>query len=171
MTTSGPARGKGASQTAPPSGAENAPSDDAAGLQQQIEQTREQLGETVERLVAKTDLKARAKDKAASLVGQVKDQVRQVKTHAAARAGTARDQLASNTAGARQKAADLGSAAKEQALAGAAAAVPVWEAAPEPARQAVAKGAGATRQHRVPLAVVAGALIVGFLVIRWWRKQ
>jgi hypothetical protein len=170
MTTSGPTPGKRAPQAARPNVADSAPPDHAAGLQQQIEQTREQLGETVEQLVAKTDVKACAKDKAASLAGQVKGQFRHVNARAAARAGTVRDQLASNAAGARQKAVDLGSAAKEQALAGAAAAAPVWEATPGTARQAVTKGAGAARQHRVPLAV-AGALVVGFLVIRWWRRQ
>jgi ElaB/YqjD/DUF883 family membrane-anchored ribosome-binding protein len=101
-------------------------------LQQEIEQAREQLGETVEQLVAKADVTARAKDKAASLAGRVKDQASQVKAQAA----------------------------------------PVWEATPEPARQAVAKGAGVARQHRMPLAVAAaGVLIAGFLVVRWWRKQ
>jgi hypothetical protein len=140
-------------------------------LQQEIDQAREQLGDTVEQLVAKADVKARVKDKAASLAGQVKDQASQIKTQAAAHAGTVRDQLASNAADARQKGMELGTTAKEQASAGVAAAAPVWEATPEPARRAIAKGAGAARHHRVPLAVAAGVLIAAFLVIRWRRKQ
>ena len=55
----------------------------------------------------------------------------------------------------------LGAAAKDQV---AAAGESVWQATPEPARQAVAKGAATARQHRVPLAVAAGVLIAGLLV-------
>ncbi len=98
-------------------------------------------------------MKARAKGKAADLAAQVKGQAGQAKAQAAVRAGTVRDQLASNAADARQRAVDLGAAAKEQVSARAA---PVWEAAPEPARQAAAKGAGRAREHRVPLAVGCG---------------
>ena len=52
MSTDGPA-GTGASAAVP---------DDPDQLRQEIERTREQLGETVEALVYKTDVKARAKD-------------------------------------------------------------------------------------------------------------
>jgi hypothetical protein len=41
-------------------------------LRQEIEQTREQLGDTVELLVAKTDIKGRAQAKVAGLAGRVK---------------------------------------------------------------------------------------------------
>jgi len=37
--------------------------DDPQQLTEEIEQTREQLGETVDQLVAKTDVKARARDR------------------------------------------------------------------------------------------------------------
>jgi hypothetical protein len=155
-------------QTTAPNGAEGAPPDDVQELQQEIEQTREQLGDTVERLVAKTDVKARAQGKAAELADRVKGQASQARTQAAARTGSVRDQLTSNTAAAGQRAVYLGAAAKDQV---AAAGESVWDATPERARQAVAKGAGTARQHRVPLAVAAGALIVGFLAIRWWRRR
>ena len=56
-------------------------------------------------------------------------------------------------------------------LRAAAAGTPVWQASPEPVRQAVAKGASSARQRRAPLAVAAGVLIVGYLAIRWWRKR
>ena len=45
-------------------GAAPGPPDDPQGLQQEIERTREHLGETVEALVAKVDVKARAQDEA-----------------------------------------------------------------------------------------------------------
>jgi len=66
-------------------------------IQQEIEQTRERLGQTVEELVAKTDLKARARDKAADLQVQ------------------ARDKAADLQARARDKAADLQARARDQA--------------------------------------------------------
>jgi len=53
-------------------------------LRQDIERTRQQLGETAEALAAKADLKARAKQKA-----------NQVKEQATARAGRAKEQAAS----------------------------------------------------------------------------
>jgi hypothetical protein len=47
----------------------------------------------------------------------------------------------------------------------------VREATPEPVRQAVAKAASNARQRRVPLAVAAATLILGYLAIRQWRRQ
>jgi chorismate mutase len=44
-------------------------------IQQEIEQTREQLGKTVEELVAKADIRARARDKAAEVKARAQDQV------------------------------------------------------------------------------------------------
>jgi len=58
--------------TGPRAGAAAGPPDDAAELRQQIRQAREQLGETVEELAAKTDVKARARRKATELAGRVK---------------------------------------------------------------------------------------------------
>jgi Protein of unknown function (DUF3618) len=59
-----------------------APHDDLQALTEEIERTRTQLGETVEELAAKADVKARAQEKAADakqtiveVGGRVKDQV------------------------------------------------------------------------------------------------
>jgi uncharacterized protein YjbJ (UPF0337 family) len=46
---------------------------DAAELQQEIERTREQLGHTVDELAAKADIKARAKEKAAEVLGRARE--------------------------------------------------------------------------------------------------
>jgi Protein of unknown function (DUF3618) len=43
-------------------------------IQQEIEQTRERLGQTVEELAAKADVKARARAKAAELKAKAQDQ-------------------------------------------------------------------------------------------------
>jgi hypothetical protein len=118
------AHDEGAPQGAPPADARTGPPGDVQELKHEIEQTREQLGETVERLVAKADVSARARDKAAELTG---------------------------------RAAAIGG--------------PVWGAAPEPVRQAVAKGADGARRHAAPLAMAAGMLILGYLTIRWRRRR
>jgi hypothetical protein len=98
----------------------------------------------------------------------VKGQTSQARAQAAARAGNACDQVTSGAVAAGQRAAYLGATAKDQM---AAAGGSAWQATPEPARQAVVKGAATTRQHRVPLAVAASVLIAGFLIARWWRKR
>ena len=68
--------------------------DDPEQLQAAIEQTREELGRTVEQLVAKTDVKARAQAKVSDLTQRAKDATSQVRHQAAAQASSAREQLA-----------------------------------------------------------------------------
>lgn len=157
----------------PQADAETGPPDDMEELQQEIEQTREQLGETVEQLVAKADVKARAREKATELAGRVKGTAGRARTQAAAGAGKVRDQLAGKTGPAHQQTVLLDTPAAGQQVSGPAAgtATPVWGAVPEPVRQAVTKGAGRARQHPAPLAVAAGVLVAGFLVVRWWRRR
>lgn len=72
-------------------GAGAAPADPVA-LEREIERTREQLGETVEQLVAKTDVKARAQAKATELTGRVKAKASQARQQAATRTDGAADQ-------------------------------------------------------------------------------
>ena len=137
-------------------------------LRQEIERTREQLGKTVEQLAAKADVKSRGQAKAAEVFGRVKATAGRAQQEAAAQAEKVPSQLADKTAAARQKAASVGGAGKGRV---AAVGKPVWEATPEPLRRAAAKGASGARERRVPLAVAAGLLIGGYLVIRWWRKR
>ncbi len=106
--------------------------DDAQQLAQEIERTREQLGETVEQLAAKADVKNRAQATAAKLPGRVKALASQAQRKVAAQTGTVR---------------------------------------PEQVKRALAKGASGVRQYRVPLAVAAGMLTAGYLVIRWSRHR
>lgn len=161
-----------AAETAPQAEAAAAAPDDEEELKQQIEQHRDQLGETVEQLAAEADVKSRARAKAAALSGQVKSTTGQARKQAAARAGRIRSQFASQTAATRQKAISAGGTGKNQlqTRTGAVGA-PVWEATPEQVRRAVARGASTARQHRLPLALTAGALILGYLAIRQWRKR
>jgi hypothetical protein len=62
--------------------------DDARNLQGEIKQTREQLGETIEQLVAKTDVAARARGQAAGFVTRMKRQLADARTKAASGALT-----------------------------------------------------------------------------------
>lgn len=76
-------------------------------LRQDIARTRTRLGETVEQLTAKADVKAQAKAKAAELTGRVKIKTVQARARAASQAG----QAASTTMAHRQQAAVAGGAA------------------------------------------------------------
>ena len=71
MTTSG--RGSESSAGTPSEAGPGATApENEQELRQEIEQTRERLGDTVELLVAKTDIKGRAQAKVAGLAGRVK---------------------------------------------------------------------------------------------------
>jgi hypothetical protein len=169
MTSSG--RGRKATAK-PPAGAEAVPGGTVPGdeqeLRQEIEHTREQLGETVDQLVAKTDVKGRARAKAAGLTGRVKASTVQVRARAAERGAGRRGRVAGKTVMARQKAAAVGGTAKTQLQARAA---PVWEATPEPVRRTAVRGASVAKQRRVPLMVAAATLIAGYVALRWWGKR
>jgi Protein of unknown function (DUF3618) len=60
-------------------------SEEQAGLKQEIERTREQLGETVEALAAKADVQAQARAKASQLTGHLKSKAKQQAAAAAER--------------------------------------------------------------------------------------
>ena len=103
--------------------------DDPEQLQAAIEQTREELGRTVEQLVAKTDVKARAQAKVNDLTQRAKDATSQVRHQAAAQAGSARSQLAG----------------RYQAQAA------------RPLKQAATQTIQGARSHRKPLIIAAGS--------------
>ncbi len=54
----------------------------APEIQQEIEQTRERLGDTVEELAAKADVKARARDKATVVKAKAQDKALEMKAKA-----------------------------------------------------------------------------------------
>jgi hypothetical protein len=141
--------------------------DDEQELREDIEQTRQRLGETVERLAAKADVKSQARAKAAELAGRVKTVAAASRTKAADRAGSVRGQLTGRIAVVRQQAA-AGSKGRGQMKARVA---PAWEAAPEPVRRAVAKGASTAKQRRAPLGAALVTLIVCYVAVRRWRKR
>jgi len=95
----------------------------APDIQQEIERTRERLGETVDELAAKADVKARARAKAAEVTARARERATEVP-------GRVKDRTA-----------DVSGRVKRS--------------------QAV--------QRRWPLAVAAGLLVVGSVVI--WRRR
>jgi prophage DNA circulation protein len=121
--------------------------DDPEQLKQEIERTREQLGETVEALVAKTDVKARAKERAGQLSQVVKDKTAQAKDQTTAAVGQARGQLAGKTPDAKTVTQPVQRAAQH-----------VKQRAASPAGGLVA-------------AAVAGVAVLGFIVIRRRRRR
>ncbi len=161
-----------AKESEPVTGSVAAVPDDARQLELEIERTREQLGDTVQELLARVDVKARARAMATEVSGKCKSTIVQARNQAAIRAGGMRDQVAGNTAAARQKAASAGRAGKEQVRGRiVAAGTPAWEAMPEQVRGAVTKGANGARERWIPLAVAAGVVIVGYLAIRQWKVR
>lgn len=147
------------------------PADNVRVLRQEIEQAREQLGETVERLMAKTDVKARTRDQAATLAGQLKGQAIQARTQAVERVMKMREQLAGHAGGTREPTVLLDTTARQQPSARiAAVGAMVRQAVPESVRQAAAKAADGTRERRVQLMAAAGVLLAASVAL-WWRRR
>ena len=113
----------------------------------EIERTREQLGETVEALVAKADVKARAKERTAQLSQTLKDKTAQAKEQTTARVGQARGRLAGKT--------------------------PDAKTVTEPVQRAArhVKQHAATPAGGLVAAAAAGAVVLGFIVIRRRRRR
>jgi hypothetical protein len=189
-------QGKGTPMTAAEgTGDQNGPSappDNPDALVEEINRTREELGNTVEALAAKVDVKARAQQKATEVSGQLKSKVRDVTQGLSGKAGQLKEEVTDRAAGARQAVAGNGttvlgdgqpvtktiagratqagaSAQSVAAQAGAAA----WAATPQPIPQRARRAAAPVNQHRVPFAagVAAGALVLGgWLVVRGRRR-
>lgn len=168
MTISGPESGNSAGPPGEAGPGGTVPESEQE-LRQEIEQTRERLGDTVELLVAKTDIKGRAQAKVAGLAGRVKGRSALARSKAADRGAGARSQAAGKSLMARQKAA----AGRDQLQGRASGA---WQAAPEGVRRTIAKGASTAREGWVPLAAAAALLALGsgysgYLAVRSWRER
>ena len=150
--------------------------DDPEQLRQDIERTREQLGETVEALVAKADVKAQAKDKVGQLTGKLKGTTAQAKEQASARAAQAREQLATRTNDAKQAATANGATvqgAKDQLQAGATAVGgKVRDVTPEPVQRAARHAAARTSPRQAVVAAAAvGVALISFILVRKRRRK
>jgi hypothetical protein len=108
----------------------------------EIEQTRERLGETVEELVAKADVKARAKDKAAELKAKAQVKATEAKTTAQAKAAEVKTTAQAKAAGVKATAQEKAAVVSRNDLV----------------------------QRRWPVAAVAGAVVFAGLIIVWRRR-
>jgi Protein of unknown function (DUF3618) len=187
--TSDPASESAAEQTGPPDSPEQ--------LRAEIERTREQLGDTVDQLAAKADVKAQAQAKVAGLTQRAKDTADQVRQRAADTAGQARQQAADAAGQARQRAADatgqvrqhaadatgqarqhaadtVGQARQQAAAVAGTGQEQLQARTPESVQRAASAGAAKARQYRTQLAVAAGsvgAVVLGFVLIRRRRQR
>jgi uncharacterized protein DUF3618 len=147
--------------------------DDPEQLRQDIERTREQLGETVEALVAKTDVKAQAKEKVGQLTDRLKGTTAQAREQATARVTQARDQLTSKTSDAKQSATANGATAREQLQARATVVGgKVRDVTPEPVQRAARHAAARTSPRQAAIAAAAaGVALLGFILVRRRRRR
>ena len=140
---------------------QSGPPDDLEQLQTEIEQTREHLGDTVDQLAAKADVKAQAQAKAADLTQRAKDTAGQARQHAADTVGQVRQQAADTASQARQRAAAAAATGQEQLQA----------RTPEGVQQAASVGVAKARQYQTPLLIAVGAVVLSAVVVRWWRRR
>ncbi|QDO01734.1 DUF3618 domain-containing protein [Streptomyces sp. RLB1-9] len=133
-------------------------------LREHVEQTRQEFGETVENLAAKTDVKARAQEKATVLTEQAGAQAAeltgQVKVKAVEAAHLVQDKLPDPVK-------DSATAAAGQVKAKAGQAGQVWQdKAPEPVRAKAQQGVEVARDNRTLLIVAGSVAGAAWLLLR-----
>lgn len=137
--------------------------DDPAALVEDINQTRAELGDTVEALVAKVDVKARAKQRAAEVSAQAKGKLRATKQDLAGRVS----QLTGTAAGTAERARQAATANSKTVLGAGA-------SGGQTAQRGAQRVAGTISRYRAPLAAAAaaaaGAVLTGWLAVRRRRR-
>lgn len=176
-------------------GETGSPPDNPEALVEEINRTREELGNTVDALAAKADVKARAQQRATEVSGQLKSRVRDVTQGLSGKADQLKGEVSGRAAGARQAVTENGktalgagepvtkSIASRASQAGTTAqaaatkagttaqgvatkaGATVWAATPEPVQQRARRAAATVNQHRVPFAAAATA---GALLLTGW---
>ncbi|HEV2374023.1 MAG TPA: DUF3618 domain-containing protein [Streptosporangiaceae bacterium] len=129
---------------------------DADELTEQIEQARGDLGDTVEALAGKVDIKARAREKAAEVTRRLKSAAVEAGRRTAGRAGDVRAQTSRAVTPVGKRVTAAGSK--------------VREVTPAPVQRAVATGTERAKRAWVPLAAVT-ALAAGVVVARRRRTS
>ena len=133
-----------------------APPESLDALTDEIERTRHELGETVEALVAKTDVTARTRDKAAEVTRRISGKASQVREQAS--------QVRESASQVRESASQVWEQATAQMSSAGA-------AAPEPVRRAAKQAAGRVQQRQALIAVaVGGAVLASWIALRQRRR-
>lgn len=148
-----------------------APPADPEQLRQEIERTREELGETVEALIAKADVKARTRERVGEISERLRGATTQAREQATARVGQARTQIVGRSVDAKHAA--TGTAVPTDQLQARAAAVgrTVRDVTPEPVQKAAQRAMATASQRRVlVVAAAAGVAVAGIIAIRRWRR-
>ncbi|MER6677212.1 DUF3618 domain-containing protein [Streptomyces sp. NPDC000983] len=137
-------------------------------LRKQVESSREDLGDTVEALAAKADVKNRTKEKTAALKQQVAERATQVTTQLQDKAAHATHVVHDKTPEpVRAKAAAASERVRVQAKhAGELA----REKAPEPVREKADQGMRMARANRAPLLAGVG-VVIALLLARKARRH
>lgn len=137
-------------------------------LRSQIEETREGLGDTVEALSHKLDVKARAKDGIEERKQAAKEGVAQARETVTETAGHAKATIADAAATAHARASGAAATAQERAAGARATAQGAVPAGTAGARGRLGEAGGWISENRVAVAVVAGVL---FVVVRRRRSR
>lgn len=138
--------------------------DDVQQLEQEISETRERLGDAVEELVAKLDVKSQAKAKASQLTDTVTGRVRRVRNQAQAGSSRITGQVTAKAKHARGKAAATAGQAKDSATT-------ATSSIPEPARKAAATGASIAKRRPVQIGAAVSVLIAGIVALLLRRRK
>lgn len=124
-----------------------------AEMREQVEQTRHELGGTVEALADKTDVKARAREKAADVREQAAVRTGELKAKAAEAASRVQDRLPDSV---KDTAARAAGQVRAKAAQAEQVVQVVQEKTPEPVLQKASSAARAARENRKLLLAAAG---------------
>ena len=149
----------------------------AAEVRADIERTRQQLGETVEALAAKADMKAQARQKVSLAKQQAAARVAKARQLASARASQARSQATarasqlSGRAGKMRTALPGGGPARGQLTGGGEVAGAAGQAAPSPWRRGVQQAAGMARGNPASVGAAAASVVFLTIAVVAWRNR
>ena len=125
-------------------------------LREQVEQTRTQLGDTVQELTAKADVKAKVHEKAAHVTDQVQHKATEVRDQVQHKATEVRDQVQHTATEVRDQVQHTASRAAHA----------VQERTPQPVRTAASHAAESSRSHPGPLLAAGVTMLLAVLVMR-----
>jgi hypothetical protein len=148
-----------------------APPADPEQLRQEIERTREELGETVEALIAKADVKARTRERVGEISERLREATTQAREQATARVGQARTQIVGRSADAKHAAAGTSVPTGQLQARAAAVGKTIRDVTPDPVQKAAQRAMATASQRRMAVVAAAvGVAVVGFVLIRRWRR-